>query len=309
MIHIQTGINNGNAGTGAGVALGPGDIGANHFPGGRHQRVGDLLLIQHTGIVAVLNQYLFHAGQGGNLRNLAVGHMGGNHMGRQCQVPDHVQCIAMKDLLRNGVFHFHLLFLQRGPVVHCTGIAGGHLIRGKALFQCGGILQNDGDTDLVRICVALRQILCRKFLPEGRRRGKSAVVNFFPEERVCLPGLGMVFGRHGRNHGTEHHYHCQQHGPEPSVEMGKMHKIILSFFCKNRVWLRLCASLPGVHSAKTNVHIIARTGDKCNPKAPTCNEIVIMLENNGKSMEWMGVLSKTRAVQKYRNPWLLAGRL
>lgn len=34
-----------------------------------------------------------------------------------------------------------------------------------------------------------------------------------------------------------------------------------------------------------------------------------MLENNGKSMEWMGVLSKTRAVQKYRNPWLLAGWL
>lgn len=27
-----------------------------------------------------------------------------------------------------------------------------------------------------------------------------------------------------------------------------------------------------------------------------------MLENNGKSVEWMGVLSKTRAVQKYRNP-------
>ena len=149
---VQAGINDSHAAARAGVALGPDGGGADHATGGRHHGVGGLLGIQHGGEIPGLQDHLLHAGNILDLFHVTVGHIGGNDIGCQGQVPDHVQLLPVQHLAGDAVRHGGLLPLQPHAVAGGLGIAA-DAAEGVTRLQGGSLLQNDGDADNVRVGV------------------------------------------------------------------------------------------------------------------------------------------------------------
>ena len=149
MVGVGTGIDDGHLAACTGVTGGPGGGGADHGIGGGHVGIGSIGG-SSAGLITGLDEHFLDAGQGLDLLNVAVGHIGRDDVGGQGQIPDHIQFFPVQSLLGNGLFHALLLGFQGGTVAHGTGIGGSHLCCAETLFQSGGGVQNDGHTDHIR---------------------------------------------------------------------------------------------------------------------------------------------------------------
>ena len=150
MIGIETGVDDGNPGAGAGVTGFPGTVGAGHLGGNQHVglrcSVGGGLL----GLIPSLQNHILDAGKLPNLLNLPIGHISGNDIGRQGQVPCHIQLFA--NGLLNGCGHVCLLTLQAGAVGHGL-LVFPNVHSGEARLNGGLLVQHDGHTD--NLCVGI----------------------------------------------------------------------------------------------------------------------------------------------------------
>ena len=98
MVRIRAGVHHGNPGPCAGVAgvlLHAG--GAGHLLGHHIAGVG----LGH-GLIPGLQIHGLHTGHLTDFLQLAIGHVGRNGVGRQGQVPDHIQPLTMERLALNG---------------------------------------------------------------------------------------------------------------------------------------------------------------------------------------------------------------
>ena len=197
---VDTGIDHGDTGTGAGVALSPGCGRADLLAGGGHIGVIGLLPVHHIGLIPGLDQDLDNAGDLLDGFDLAVLHIGGNNIGSQCQVPDHVQLTANGSL--DGSRYGSLPVLQLLPVAHGLRVLGDALYA-EAGPDGGLLLQNDGYTDHVGIGVGLG--ICRVFVSLVQKTGRNrAVVHLREGDLGILTG-----GVHGNRESGQHGKHQQ----------------------------------------------------------------------------------------------------
>ena len=228
MIRIRAGIDDGYLGACAGIAVGPGEVGADHVGGGGHVGIGGLGFLDHAGLIAGLDQDLLDALDVLDLLDLAILNVGGNDVGSQGQIPNHIQGLAVQGLLGNGLDHLVLLGFQLVAILHRLFAARGDVGRGKALVQGGGVAQHDGDADHVRVGILLLGFFLnsRVFLD-----GQLDVVHLFPGDTVVL-ALGRDSASAcgpGGGHKTQRHHESEKHCHRPFEGMRVFHMRTLSF--------------------------------------------------------------------------------
>ena len=148
---VQAGVDDGDAGARAGVAHGPGFPGADHVLTGV-DGVGVVLAGgDDGGLVEVLDDDLLDAGDRPDGLDVAEADVGGDHVGRQGQVPLDLQLSAggLLDLDLHGV-----LGLAQALSVGQGGVVPGHVLHGVAV-QGGSALQLDGDAEHIRCRIGL----------------------------------------------------------------------------------------------------------------------------------------------------------
>ncbi len=144
VLHIQTGIDNGNSLTCTGVTAGVGGGSAHHVTGGIHQGVGNRLLLYHLRQIAGFQHHILNPIHSLDVLYLAIGDVDGNDVGRQSQIPLDIQ-LTPDGGLDSG--SDGLLFLpQSVPVGHGGGI-GRDFFGGESRLDGGLLLQNDGGAD------------------------------------------------------------------------------------------------------------------------------------------------------------------
>jgi len=161
MVCIGTGINDGNPASCAGVPSGPSCVRTNHGGGGTHIGIGWQIRVHHSRLILRLKEDLFHTWKRFQGRNLTICYIGGNEVGRQCQIPDYVQFLSGDAL--NPLLHTALLLSQIGPVSHGSTVAANLLCR-KPCFQYRFFLQNNGNTyhictGMAGLCMCFRLLL------------------------------------------------------------------------------------------------------------------------------------------------------
>ena len=227
MIRIRAGIDDGYLGACAGIAVGPGEVGADHVGGGGHVGIGGLGFLDHAGLIAGLDQDLLDALDVLDLLDLAKLNVGGDDVGSQGQIPNHIQGLAVQGLLGNGLGHLALLGFQLIPILHRLAAASSDISGGKAFFQGGGIAQHDGDADHVRVGILLGLIRnSRVFLG-----GQLDVVHLLPGDAIVLAAgrdSASACGP-GGGHETQRHHESEKHCHRPFQGMRVFHMRTLSF--------------------------------------------------------------------------------
>ena len=227
MIRIRAGIDDGYLGACAGIAVGPGEVGADHVGGGGHVGIGGLGFLDHAGLIAGLDQDLLDALDVLDLLDLAILNVGGDDVGSQGQIPNHIQGLAVQGLLGNGLGHLALLGFQLIPILHRLAAASSDISGGKAFFQGGGIAQHDGDADHVRVGILLGLIRnSRVFLG-----GQLDVVHLLPGDAIVLAAgrdSASACGP-GGGHETQRHHESEKHCHRPFQGMRVFHMRTLSF--------------------------------------------------------------------------------
>ncbi len=194
VVGVDTGIDDGDPAACAGIAVGPGDVGADLVAGGGHVGIDSLVLIHNGRLIPGLQEDLLDARDGLDLVDQTILHIGGDDVGNQSQVPDNVKLAADGSLDAGG--HGFLLRLQAAAVGHGLGICG-NVLGGEALVNGGLLLQNNGDTDGVRIRIQ------RLFLRIGSLVQKlqgRAVLQLGKSQRLAVlscVGVSSGLGRHG----------------------------------------------------------------------------------------------------------------
>ena len=213
MIGIQTSVDDGNPGACAGVAGLPGAVGPGHLSRNQHigfcRSIGGGLL----GLVPGLQNHVLDATDLLDLLNLPVGHIGGNQVGGQRQIPCHIQLFAQG--LLDGCSHVCLLTLQASAVSHCRLVVC-NVHGGEASVNGGRLLQQDGYPD--HVCVGVfRSIrfLLRQALQQAS--GNCAVVHL-PEADGCV--AVCCIHRDGK---AEQHRNHQQQGKQTGRQMHFLH--------------------------------------------------------------------------------------
>ena len=244
---VQAGIDDGHLGACAGIAVGPGHGGADLGRGRSHVGIGSLAVVDHAGLIPGLDNHGLDALDLLDLLDLAILHVGGDDVGRQGQVPHHVQSLAVQGLLGNGLGHLLLLVLQLLAVFHGLAV-GSEALGGEAFVQGGLTVQNDGHTDHVRGGVLIRVRVLLDIL-QGQLRRHGAVVHFFPGDTVLAARGGGSGGSGGPGGGHQTHcqHHSQQRGHHPFQEIRVLHVGTLSFsggFAGNSVLRPPCRDAP-----------------------------------------------------------------
>ena len=228
VIGVSAGIDDGHLGACAGVTVSPGNAGADHGRGGSHVGVGGLRLLDHARLILRLDQDGINTLDLLDLLDLAILNVGGDDVGGQGQIPNHIQRLAVQGLLGDGLGHLILLGFQLVAILHRLFAARGDVGRGKALVQGGGVAQHDGDADHVRVGILLLGFFLnsRVFLD-----GQLDVVHLFPGDTVVL-----ALGRNGAaahglggGHKTQRQYEGKHHGHRPFEGMRVFHMRTLSF--------------------------------------------------------------------------------
>ena len=134
---VQTGVDDGDAGARAGVAFGPGALRPDHvFRGvGGVRAVAVFALCRNGRVVAVFRENVFDAGNGLDLRNVAVADVRGDRVHRKGNVPLDVQRGAGGGLDPGG--QGVLAAAQAPPVGNRLGVFG-DAIRAVACVKGGG---------------------------------------------------------------------------------------------------------------------------------------------------------------------------
>ena len=216
MVGVQARVDDGHPHARAGITVLPGLVGAGHLPGDTHLGlIGPLVPIggNGLGLVALLLHHALDAVHGGDLFDGAIGHVGGDHVGSQGQVPDDVQLLAVQSYPGDLAAQRFLLGLQALPVAHGPG-AVGDLLGGVARFQGGLLFQDDGHTDHVAGRVGL--LLCRVgllLLLSGQLCGHKVVVDLLN----CQLGQIVPAGRSRRDDQTCQQCHGQQKRKDPAA--------------------------------------------------------------------------------------------
>ena len=195
VVPIQAGVDDGHPHACAGVAGLPGQVGTRHLGGNGH--VG-LCSVCGLGFVFCLQNHLLYAGERFDFCNLTIFHIGRDDVGRQRQVPRHVQLLT--NGLFNGIGQFGLLILEVFPIRHCRSVFC-NVHGGEARFQSGLLLQNDGYADHVGIrIIRFIGLLLRNFLQQAF--GDCAVVYLLEVDACVAAGSADGYGKAGqqRNH-------------------------------------------------------------------------------------------------------------
>ena len=228
VIGVSAGINDGHLGACAGVTVSPGNAGADHGRGGSHVGVGGLRLLDHARLILRLDQDGINTLDLLDLLDLAILNVGGDDVGGQGQIPNHIQRLAVQGLLGDGLGHLILLGFQLVAILHRLFAARGDVGRGKALVQGGGVAQHDGDADHVRVGILLLGFFLnsRVFLD-----GQLDVVHLFPGDTVVLAlgRNGAAAHGPGGGHETQRQYEGKHHGHRPFEGMRVFHMRTLSF--------------------------------------------------------------------------------
>ena len=150
MIGVQTGINDGDPGAGAGVAGGPGIVGADHGGGGGHHGVC-LAGGAFQSLVLVLHKHFLNAADGRDVFHLAILDVGGNDVGSQGHSPDHIQIGAVQNILldpgdHGSLLHPELVAVGQGCGIFCH-------IRGGIHFQSCLFVQHNGNADHIGVLI------------------------------------------------------------------------------------------------------------------------------------------------------------
>ena len=228
VIGVSAGIDDGHLGACAGVTVSPGNAGADHGRGGSHVGVGSLGLLDHARLILRLDQDGINTLDLLDLLDLAILNVGGDDVGGQGQIPNHIQRLAVQGLLGDGLGHLILLGFQLVAILHRLFAARGDVGRGKALVQGGGVAQHDGDADHVRVGILLLGFFLnsRVFLD-----GQLDVVHLFPGDTVVLAlgRNGAAAHGPGGGHETQRQYEGKHHGHRPFEGMRVFHMRTLSF--------------------------------------------------------------------------------
>ena len=176
VLHVKTGVDHRDLAAGAGVAQVPGLGRAGHLGG------DDVLHLILRGEVLQLDHHIADTGDVLDVLDPAVGHVGGDDVGRQGDVPDHVQLGAVQSLGGDPVGHGVLFGLQAGA--ERSGSGGG-----KARVDGGRTVQDDGYADDVFVSVQRVFLLQRQFIGEGETLGDDVVIDLLKRQ------LGNVAGR------------------------------------------------------------------------------------------------------------------
>ena len=215
MVRIRAGVDDGNPGPRAGE---PGSIGGtatDHLRGGGHVGVRRSLGVDRR-FIPGLQHHGFHPGHGLNFLNLAIRDVGGDQIGRQGQVPHHVQGLAPEDLIGNPPGQGRLIGLQGlTGLLHLgtDGQGGSGQAAGRFhLLQARAVLQDDGDPNQVGGCIG-------RVLGDVRRLPlQGGVCLYLPE------GDALLLGGQNRWPQGQHHSCHQQDGQNP-VETFAFHGI------------------------------------------------------------------------------------
>ena len=149
VIGVRAGVNDSDGGACTVVAVGVlGHIGTGHLLG------HDVVLLGSLGMVDSLQIDALNAFDTGDLLDVAVADVGGDGVGNQGQVPDHVQLLALQGLLGDGGSDLILPGLQLGAVGNGVGV-GQEALAGLDLADGGLALQDDGHADHVGVGVVL----------------------------------------------------------------------------------------------------------------------------------------------------------
>ena len=225
MIGVRAGVNDGNLAACAGVAGSPCSDGADHFIGGRHVRVGRLVVFDDARLIARLNKNLLNAGNLLDRFDLTILHVCGNDIRSESQIPHDVEFFAVQSFLGDGLFHLLLLAFQPHAVLHGAGIRISDLLGGKALFQGGITGQHDGNTDDVRIRV-LRFFLIGCDMILHRKVNVHRIVVDLLERNLVLCRCVRIH-RDGRCDEAHRQNEHKQHGNDlfPEVRVFHMHSL------------------------------------------------------------------------------------
>ncbi|CDB30727.1 unknown [Firmicutes bacterium CAG:137] len=206
VVGVNAGVDHGNPAARAGVAAGPGSSRADHVAGCGH--IGGVRLVYgvYRRVVPVFQNDLPDAGQRLNGRQLAVGDVGGDEVGCQGQIPDHIQPVAGGPLDAGG--HTGLLLLQRIPVGHGAGVgrdAGG----GVAGPDGGSPVQYDGYPD--QVCVGIiRSLGFRLRCFRQKALGGCAACRLLKGQGFCLAALFCPSGPDGEGETGQKRKHQHQ---------------------------------------------------------------------------------------------------
>ena len=143
VLNVGTGVDDSDLAAGAGVAIGPRDVGADHVGGGAVFGLVNLLI--NLGLVAVFQENCAHAVDSLDGVDLTVEDVRGDEVGGKGQIPHDVQLPA--DRLFDPGGHSSLVGAEFVAIGH-----SGRVFRdtvGAELVQGSGLVQGDGDTDHV----------------------------------------------------------------------------------------------------------------------------------------------------------------
>ena len=201
MVGIRTGIDDGDTGTGAGVAVAPGCGGTGLLAGGGHVGIGSAGG-NHVGRIHGLDQDLSNTVDSLDGLDLAVSDVSGNDVGGQGQVPDNVQflCGSLFDLSGN----LFLSSLQVVTVQLSEEVGTGSFCL-ETSFQSAGLVQNDGHTDDIRIGVG-RLLIRHLGHIAGELGGNAAVADFLEADAGLSSQAGNGQG-HDQANGEHHRKH------------------------------------------------------------------------------------------------------
>ena len=144
VIGVQAGVDDGDQASCTGVALQPGLGRAGHLAGNGHVGLVFAAHGDHVGGVAVLNGHGGDALHGTDAFDGTTGHIGGDGVGGQGHVPDHIQLFTRQDLPLDAGGELQLVPLEVGAVDF--GGLGADAAQAEA-GQGGLFGQLDGDTD------------------------------------------------------------------------------------------------------------------------------------------------------------------
>ena len=202
VIGIETGIDHGQPRARARILGGVAEVGTHHIARVAHHGIIGVGRCNRAGGVLLFYFNAFHAVHGGDLRNVAVAHVGGNGVGEQRKVPFHFHGPAGGGF--NFCLHGVLAPAQRFLVRKRAGI-GADALYGVTRVTGRGLVQKDGNTN--RIVQPVGQCFGRSLFFRVRfaqlwNIQRSGIDGSYGE----LLAAGFCAGRRnrGNDHGKQH---------------------------------------------------------------------------------------------------------
>ena len=229
VVGIQAGIDDGDPGTCAGIAGGPGIVGADHGRGCGHHGVG-LAGGAFQCLVLIFHKHFLNTAHRRNILHPAKLNVGGDDIGSQGHGPDHIQVCAVQNILLDPCDHSRLLRLELLAVCHGCGILC-H-IRSGINFQSSFFVQHNGNTDHISILIRSFFLLV-SYLCGIVKRIRVRIPHFGEgkPDTLVFTDTGVRFGRECLNGArADDDHQCQDRGQKPLSETLISHISSLLFY-------------------------------------------------------------------------------